>query len=395
MILFNKMTEFVRPIHKCIEDLFILDIEALCNLSDHLKHHIPDSLGESEFHTVLDSIPEESAHGLVVRESSGGGELVVLYGCDGSHCNLRREVTHLVLPESEVLLALLEYDFQGPALGVNPVGLKEAEFPIGGDESVPLCPLASLAEEQTDIAASKGHVHGNVVASQTSAVATSLLGLVEEGCELVGGILLTFVCVLRLAHLDHTEIVASNVAGSDELDDLCAGKPAVCQHIVEVCLLLDDAAYHLYHQRYLALIVLLDTLGGMGVLVMLLAEPGIKLLLIQAVIPVLSCFADNCEVNQHLTPAVGDAEEEGLETEHHGMGDMGKHLADKFRLDATFGEVRVIHHQTDRLRLLARPFLLRLAPELPRHRGENLAPVIRIPRKETVERVALAAKQAA
>ena len=81
------MTEFVQPIHKCIEDLFSLDIEALCNLSDHLKHHIPDSLGESESHAAFDSINKESAHGLIVREAFGGGELIVQHRCDGGIIN--------------------------------------------------------------------------------------------------------------------------------------------------------------------------------------------------------------------------------------------------------------------------------------------------------------------
>ena len=30
------MTEFIRSIHKCIKDLFILDTDAQCNLADHL-----------------------------------------------------------------------------------------------------------------------------------------------------------------------------------------------------------------------------------------------------------------------------------------------------------------------------------------------------------------------
>ena len=66
------MTEFIRSIHKRIKDLFILDTEAQCNLADHLKHYIPDSLGESEFRATLGSILEECTHGLVVREPSGG-----------------------------------------------------------------------------------------------------------------------------------------------------------------------------------------------------------------------------------------------------------------------------------------------------------------------------------
>ena len=306
------MTEFVRPIHKRIEDLFILDIEALCYLTDHLKHYIPNSLCERKFHAALSSILEEATHGFVVREPFGGREQIVLYGRDSGHGNLRREVAHLVLPKSEVLLTLLEYHFQRPAHRVNPVGLKEVYLTVGGDESVPLSPLVALGEEQTYVTASKDYVDSDVPASQTTAVPAPLLRMVEKTGELVGCVLLTFICVLRLAHLDHTKIVAADVAGSDELDDLGAGKPAVGKHIVEVNLTLDDATDHLYHQSYLALVVLLYALGGVGVLVALLGVACVKLLLLQAMIALLSCLTDDGEVEQYLADAIGNADEHPL-----------------------------------------------------------------------------------
>jgi hypothetical protein len=40
------MTEFVRPIQERIEDILVLDIEALCDFADNLQYHIPDSLSE-------------------------------------------------------------------------------------------------------------------------------------------------------------------------------------------------------------------------------------------------------------------------------------------------------------------------------------------------------------
>ena len=389
------MTEFVRPIQERIEDLLILDIEALCNHADHLKYHIPDSLSKSELHAALDSIIEESAHGLVVREALGGRKQIVLHGRDGGHGNLRGEVAHLVLSESQVLLALLEYDFQGPAHGIDPVGLEEVEFLVGGDEPVPFATLVSLGEEQADTAACKGHVCGDVPASQTSAVLAPLLGFVDEGCELVGRILLTFIYVLRLAHLDHTEIVASDVAGSDEQDDLCAGKPAVGQHIVEMNLALDNATDHLNHQCNLALVVLLDAFGCMGFLVVLLGETGIELFLLQAVVSLLACLSDNGEVKQYLADAVGNADEKSLEAEHHRVRHMRVYLADKLSLDAALGIVRVIDHQADRLRALTRPVLLGLVPELERDGGQNLAPVIRLIGDKSIEHVLPAVKQAA
>ena len=137
------MTEFVRPIQERIEDFLILDIEALCDFADNLQYHIPDSLSESKLHATHGSILKESANGLVVGEASCRREQIVLHGRDGSHGNLRGEVAHLVLSESQVLLALLEYDFQRPTSGVNPVGLEEIELAIGGNPCALFCDLIS------------------------------------------------------------------------------------------------------------------------------------------------------------------------------------------------------------------------------------------------------------
>ena len=249
------MTEFVRSIQKRIEDVLILDVEALCDFADNLQYHIPDSLSESKLHATHGSILKESANGLVVGEASCRREQIVLHGRDGSHGNLRGEVAHLVLSHPEVPLTFLKDDFQRPAPGVDPVSLEEVQLAVSGDESVPLSPLAALTEKQADIATGKSHVHSNVPASQTTAVLAPLLGMVEKGDELVGGVLLAFIYVLRLAHLDHTKIVASGVTGSDEQDDLRTGKPTVGQHVVKVNLTLDYATYHLNHQCNLAVVI--------------------------------------------------------------------------------------------------------------------------------------------
>ena len=389
------MTEFVRPIQERIEDLLILDIEALCDFADNLQYHIPDSLSESKLHATHGSILKESANGLVVGEASCRREQIVLHARNGSHGNLRGEVAHLVLSQTEISLTLLKDDFQRPAFGINPVGFEEVHLAVGGDEPVPLSPLAALAEKQADIAAGKDHVHSDVPASQTTAVLASLFGVVEKSDELVGSVLLTFIYVLRLAHLDHTKIVASDVSGSDEQDDFCTGKPTVGQHIVEMDLTLDDAAYHLNHQGNLALVVFLNPPGGMGAFRMFLGETGVKLLLLQSVVPLLAFLTDKGEVKQHLADTVGNADEQPLETEHHRVCDMRVYLTDKLRLDTTFGIVRIIYHQTYWLCAVRSPLLLGLVPELKRDNSKNPAPVIRLVGDKSVEHILPAVKQAA
>ena len=389
------MTEFVRPIYEHIKDLFILDIEALCDFADNLEYHIPDSLCESKFHATHGSILKESAYGLIVGESLGRREDVVLHGRDGSHCNLRGEVAHLVLSQSKESLALLKDDFQGPAPGVNPVGLEEVQLAVGGDKSVPLSPLAPLTEEQADITSGKCDIDGDVVASQTATILAPFFRVVEEGDELVGGVLPTFIYVLCLAHLDHAKIMASDVAGGNELDNVSAGKPAVCKDVVKVNLALDNTAYHLNHQVYLALVVFLDALGGMRILRMLLCEAFVKLLLLQAIVTFLAFLAYKSKVKQYLADTVGDADEQTLEAEHHRMRYVRVYFSDKLCLDASFGIVGVVHHQADGLSSLCRPFLLSLAPKLAGEGCQNLAPVIGVVRQKTIECVALTAELAA
>lgn len=130
LVRLNIMSQFIRPVDKHVEDLLVLDIEALRHLSDELNHHIPDFLCDGELDAVRHHVLEETADSLIVGESPCRRKQVVLHGCYHSHGYLRGEVAHLVLAESEILLAVLEYDLQRPSHGIDLIGLKEGEFLI-------------------------------------------------------------------------------------------------------------------------------------------------------------------------------------------------------------------------------------------------------------------------
>ena len=223
----------------------------------------------------------------------------------------------MVIAESEILLAVLEDDLQRPPHGINLIDLKEVELAVGRSESVPLGTLATLAEEETDVPVCELHVQSDIVAAKHTAVFATPLGLVEEHHELVGSIPLALIHVFGGAHLDHTEIVALCMPVCDKLDDLGACEPTVSQNVVKVYLMLDDTPYHLHHKRNFALIILFYAFGGVGLIGVLLGEPCLKLLLLQAVILFLAFLSDKREVKQHLTPAVSDAKEERLEAKCH------------------------------------------------------------------------------
>ena len=73
------------------------------------------------------------------------------------------------------------------------------------------------------------------------------------------------------------------MAGGNESDNLSAGEPAICEDVIKVYFSGDETLYHLYHELYLALVILLDTLCCMAVLVTFLLEPSVKLFLLQVV----------------------------------------------------------------------------------------------------------------
>lgn len=342
-----------------------------------------------------DGISKESADGLVVREPFGYGEKIILHGCNGCAGNLGGKVAHLVLAETEILLAILEHDLQRPAHGVNSDGLLEIQAGVGCDDAVSVRFLVALAEEQPHVSSCKLDIHRDVVITQLSAPVASVLGMVEHLGELLGCVLPTFIYVLRLAHLNHAKVVALRVAGRDELDDFGTCEPAVGQHVVEANLMLDDALNHLNYQRNLARVIFLNTLGRWAVGSMFLGETCVELLLLQTVVAQLAFLAQEREVEQHLRLAVGDSEEESLETEHHGMGDMGIDLSDEFRLESTLGKVCVIDHQTDRGVFVRRTLLSGLPPQLQRDGLENPSPVMLLVGEDSVEHVLLTLKQAA
>ena len=69
----------------------------------------------------------------------------------------------------------------------------------------------------------------------------------------------------------------------------------------------------------------------MGAFRMFLGETGVKLLLLQSVVPILAFLTDKGEVEQHLADTVGNADEQPLEAKHHRVCDMRVYLADKLR----------------------------------------------------------------
>ncbi len=89
------------------------------------------------------------------------------------------------------------------------------------------------------------------------------------------------------------------MAGGNELDNLSAGEPAICEDVVKV--------YFLEMRRFIISIMSVILLSSyslirfycMAVLVTFLLESSIKLLLLQVVRPLLSFLTNKTEVHEH------------------------------------------------------------------------------------------------
>ena len=91
------MLKFIRTVDKSLEDFLILDLKALGNLIDNVDDHSPDTFHYGKFRRVSGHFTKESADSLIGRETSCRSKYVVLHGGDCGTCNLRGEVTDLIL----------------------------------------------------------------------------------------------------------------------------------------------------------------------------------------------------------------------------------------------------------------------------------------------------------
>lgn len=389
------MLKFIRTVDKSLEDFLVLDLKTLSNLADNVYDHSPDTFRYGKFCGVSSHFTEESAYSLIGRESSCRGKYVVLHGSDCGTCNLGSKVAHLILAKPKIAFAVLEHDFQRPTHGIDAVGFLEFKFRVSCNQCVPFRLLVPFGKEQAYLTTCELNIHGDVVAAKVTAKLASLLGMVKKSDESLGGIVLAVVMVLRLAHFDHTKVVALDMAGGNESDNLSAGEPAVCEDVVEVYFSGDETLYHLYHELYLALVILLDTLCCMAVLVTFLLEASVKLFLLQVVRPLLSFLANKAEVHKHLSRSVRNAEEQPFEAENHLVLNMREHLSNHLCLDASLWIVRIVNHQTHGSISIPLCACLCLAPKLGCDIGEDLTPVIVLSGKKTIEYVLTAVGNAA
>ena len=389
------MSQIIRFVNDCIEDLFLFNGEDPGHDFHHFEDNTPYPLRYGELHARVLHIPEDSANGLITGEPFGQGKQIVLQGRDRGCGKLRCEVPGLALAHTQQPLGFLEEDLEGPAHGINPIGFQELQGEVGRHYSIPGL-LFSLHKIETYICARKANVSGNILTANLAAPSGFTPGFKQiDQCP--GGEFLPFktvFCNSLLPDLDHTQVMALDVPGTYEANHLRAGEPAVGKQVVKADALSNGSLYHGYHQLDLALPVLFCPRYNGGRFISILGKPRFELLVAHAEVVLPALLPEDGEVEDELALAIRDAQKERFETKDRLVSQVGIDPTDVFNTPSRFGKVGIVHHQANSLMLVVTSHA-NLVPYLNGEVVEYLAPIINFVVYETVENILFAAKEAA
>lgn len=292
-------------------------------------------------------------------------------------------------------LAIAICTFRSPTHGVNPVGLKETEFHVSGEQSLPLPIAPMLAEEQSDCCPGILHIDG-ATGTLERGIMLAEPELVELLDNLLGCQLPIWGLVSCLAHLDHANQVAFDVPGGDQLDKSSIGKPAVNQEVIESDAAFDCVFCHLDGLVGLLHAILLDAfLNGLSAVVF--TKSGLAFLRGQSlwlVFP-LPPLPMQGEVEHQLAGSIREEKRKALVANDAALQDMRPHAANQFSVLTCLGGIRVVDNQTYGLVMRGSACMLHLPYQLEIHRIEQLAPSDIAVIHETVEHVLFTGKQTA
>ena len=182
----------------------------------------------------------------------------------------------------------------------------------------------------------------------------------------------------------------------NQTDEVCTGKPAVNEQIVESDAALDGVLHHLDGLVNLRHRVLPDAFFD-SLSAMIPAISGFALLVRQPLLLVrlTTLLAMKREIEEQLTHAIAQQQREAFVAQDALMLDMGEHLADELTLTSALWSVSVIDNQADRLVMLSLGAAADLTQQLEVHRIQQLAPLDITIIHKTIEHVLLTTEQAA
>ena len=367
----------------------------LCDFQDGVQYQFPYPVRGGQLESTSCGLTEERSDGLVGLKPFHCAKYVILHHGQREAGNLRREVYALTSAEVEQLLAIVISHLGSPAGSVSPVCLQKTEREVSSEQSIPMPIPASLREEQAHGGTCKLHIDSAVGALQCPIVLGKAL-LLEFFDNLVGCQVTPLGVVFGLAKFNHTNQVTLDMPAGNQTDEVCTGKPAVNEQIVESDAALDGVLHHLDGLVNLRHRVLPDAFFD-SLSAMIPAISGFALLVRQPLLLVrlTTLLAMKREIEEQLTHAIAQQQREAFVAQDALMLDMGEHLADELTLTSALWSVSVIDNQADRLVMLSLGAAADLTQQLEVHRIQQLAPLDITIIHKTIEHVLLTTEQAA
>lgn len=343
------MREFVRVFDDCFNRFVVADIKCLGDDRGYFTYDFPDSLAYGQLLRLLTYISEQSANCLIIGESTGNGEYVVLQERNCGVGDLRRKITGLAFTKSEVLLAVLENHLDRPSHGIDFICFVKVKGCVSGQHPAPRGSLVTAHIEEPHGYVVDKSIHNDIIAAMVSAVSQSF-GFCLPFCN--DGLGRCFFATpdhrkphAFFAHFNHAEVITFYVPCLDEPDDFFACKPAVSQQIIKAVTILYGTLDHLLEKFNLTFYIVIGPLGRCTVLIPFFGESAFEFGFRQGMAAILPGLSNNLKINDHLGLFVAYGQNERLEAQYHLMGDMAEDAANLFGMNAPFGIIGIVHNQ--------------------------------------------------
>ena len=149
-------------INKCSKQLTGISRYECCYFQDGIQYKFPYLVRNRQLERFISSISKECPDGFIRFKPLYCAEYVILHQGQRKTCNLCREMDRLASAKVQKSLAIAICTLGSPTHRINFVGLKEAEFHICSEQSIPLTITSSLAEEQSYSCYSILYVYGTI-----------------------------------------------------------------------------------------------------------------------------------------------------------------------------------------------------------------------------------------
>lgn len=282
-----------------------------------------------------------------------------------------------------------------PADSVRPVCFEKTEREVRGEQSIPLSLSATLREEQAHGGTCKLHIDGAVGALQCPIVLGEAL-LLELFDNLVGCQVAPLGMVFGLSQFDHTNQMTLDVSAGNQANEVCTGKPAVNEQIVESDAAFDGVLHHLDGLVNLRHRVLLDAfLDSLSAMVLAISDFALTVRQSLLLVWLAALLAMKREIEEQLAHAIAQKQRQTFVAKDSLVLKVREHLADELTLTPALWSVSVIDNQADRLVMLSLCAAADLTQQLEVHRIQQLTPFDITIIHKTIEHVLLTTEQAA